>query len=95
MNATVATLCPGAPLFVESISNSPRPLPFLTTDFWKGYPNLHPADIVDFSNSVVAVGPSRLSSRLPTRMPRRLRKGINNLSFNKALLTFAATVGQA
>ncbi|MBL7146546.1 MAG: sugar phosphate isomerase/epimerase [Phycisphaerae bacterium] len=44
----MATLCPGVPLFVESISNSPRPIPFLTTDFWKGYPNLHAADLVDF-----------------------------------------------
>ena len=26
---TLATLCPGVPLFVESISNSPRPIPFL------------------------------------------------------------------
>ena len=44
----MATLCPGVPLFVESISNSPRPIPFLTKDFWKGYPNLHAADLVDF-----------------------------------------------
>ena len=44
----MATLCPGVPLFVESISNSPRPIPFLTADFWKGYPNLHAADLVAF-----------------------------------------------
>jgi len=44
----MATLCPGVPLFVESISNSPRPIPFLTADFWKGYPNLHAADLIDF-----------------------------------------------
>jgi len=44
----MTTLCPGVPLFVESISNSPRPIPFLTADFWKGYPNLHAADLVDF-----------------------------------------------
>ena len=44
----MATLCPGVPLFVESISNSPRPIPFLTDDFWKGYPKLHPRDLVDF-----------------------------------------------
>jgi sugar phosphate isomerase/epimerase len=44
----MATLCPGVPLFVESISNSPRPIPFLTTDFWQGYPNLRAADLVDF-----------------------------------------------
>jgi len=48
MKAAVATLCPGVPLFVESISNSPRPNPLLTADFWKGYPNLHVADIVEF-----------------------------------------------
>lgn len=45
---TMASLCPGVPLFIESISNSPRPVPFLTTDFWKGYPNLKAADLVDF-----------------------------------------------
>jgi hypothetical protein len=44
----MATLCPGVPLFVESISNSPRSIPFLTADFWKGYPNLLAADLVDF-----------------------------------------------
>ena len=44
----MARLCPDVPLFVESISNSPRPIPFLTAGFWKGYPNLHAADIVDF-----------------------------------------------
>jgi hypothetical protein len=44
----MATLCPGVPLFVESISNSPRPIPFLTADFWKGYPNLRAEDIADF-----------------------------------------------
>ncbi len=41
-------LCPGVPLFVESISNSARPIPFLTDDFWKGYPKLRAADIADF-----------------------------------------------
>jgi len=44
----MAILCPGVPLFVETISNSPRPIPFLTTDFWKGYPNLHASELVDF-----------------------------------------------
>ncbi len=44
----MATLCPGVPLFVETISNSPRPIPFLTGQHWEGYPNLHAADIVAF-----------------------------------------------
>ena len=48
MKAAVATLWPGVPLFVESISNSPRPIPFLTADGWKAYPNLYGAAIVEF-----------------------------------------------
>ncbi|MCP4787312.1 MAG: TIM barrel protein [Fuerstiella sp.] len=39
---------PGMPVFVESISNSNRPIPFLTKEHWKGYPNLKATNIVDF-----------------------------------------------
>lgn len=39
---------PGMPLFVESISNSNRPIPFLTKEHWSGYPNLKATGIVDF-----------------------------------------------
>ena len=39
---------PGMPVFVESISNSARPIPFLTDEHWQGYPDLSAADIVDF-----------------------------------------------
>lgn len=38
----------GMPIFVESISNSARPIPFLTDEHWAGYPQLSAADIVDF-----------------------------------------------
>jgi hypothetical protein len=44
----MAALCPGVPLAVESISNSPRPIPFLTDDFWTGFPDLSASGIVDF-----------------------------------------------
>jgi sugar phosphate isomerase/epimerase len=44
----LATNSPGVPLFVESISNSARPLPFLTKEHMAGYPNLRAADMVDF-----------------------------------------------
>ncbi len=40
--------CPGVPLHVESISNSQRPIPFLTPDFWDGFPDLQASEIVDF-----------------------------------------------
>ena len=44
----LATQCPGVPLFVESISNSPRPLPFLTAEHMAGYPDLKAEGLVDF-----------------------------------------------
>jgi sugar phosphate isomerase/epimerase len=44
----LATLCPGVPLFVESISNSARPIPFLKDEWWTGFPEVRAADIVDF-----------------------------------------------
>jgi sugar phosphate isomerase/epimerase len=40
--------CPAAPLHLEIISNSPRPIPFLQRDHWKVYPNTRAADIADF-----------------------------------------------
>jgi sugar phosphate isomerase/epimerase len=44
----MAELCPGVPLAVESISNSPRPIPFLTDAFWTGFPKLPASGIADF-----------------------------------------------
>lgn len=40
--------CPGVPLFVETISNAERPLPFLTDEHMAGYPNLKAAGLVGF-----------------------------------------------
>jgi 3-oxoisoapionate decarboxylase len=40
--------CPGVPLHIETISNSPRPIPFLTQEFWDGYKNLRAEDLVPF-----------------------------------------------
>jgi 3-oxoisoapionate decarboxylase len=46
--ATMAKLCPEVPLLLETISNSPRPIPFLKAEHWKIYPKVRAADIVDF-----------------------------------------------
>ncbi len=45
---TMAELCPGVPFHVETISNSARRIPFLKSEFWKGFPNLSAAGIIDF-----------------------------------------------
>jgi 3-oxoisoapionate decarboxylase len=46
--STMARLCPDVPLVVETISNSPRPIPYLEHDYWKAFPALRAADLVDF-----------------------------------------------
>lgn len=40
--------CPGVPIHIETISHSPRSLPFLTDEFWKGFPELKASGIIDF-----------------------------------------------
>lgn len=40
--------CPDVPIFIETISNSARPIPYLTSAFWDAYPKLRAADIKDF-----------------------------------------------
>ena len=45
---TLAGSNPEMPIFVESISNSARPIPFLTEEHWNGFPNLKAAGIKDF-----------------------------------------------
>ena len=46
--ATLSAANPEMPIFVESISNSAREIPFLTADHWKAYPELRAAEIADF-----------------------------------------------
>lgn len=45
---TLREQAPGVPIFVETISNSARPIPYLNPGFWDGHPNLKAADMRDF-----------------------------------------------
>jgi sugar phosphate isomerase/epimerase len=40
--------CPGVPIHIETISNSPRPIPYLKDEYWEGFPDLKAVGIVDF-----------------------------------------------
>ena len=42
------SVCQDVPVFVETISNSQRPIPFLTDDWWTAFPTLKAAEITDF-----------------------------------------------
>ena len=81
----MATLCPGVPLFVESISNSPRPIPFLTTHFWQGYPNLQAADLVDFLKLLRRGRPIETAKPAPGMDPKTFEKVHQRAEFERSI----------
>jgi len=40
--------CPGVPIHLETISNSPREIPYLKTAYWEGFPEPSAAGMIDF-----------------------------------------------
>ena len=40
--------CPGVPIHIETISNSPRQIPYLTQEYWNGFPDLRASGIIEF-----------------------------------------------
>jgi len=40
--------CPGVPIHLETISNSPREIPYLTAGYWEGWPELKASGMIDF-----------------------------------------------
>lgn len=46
--ASMARLCPDVSMLLETIYNTPRPIPYLQPDYWKVYPELRAAGIVEF-----------------------------------------------
>lgn len=40
--------CPAVPIHIETISNSPRSIPYLKSEYWKGFPDLPASGIIDF-----------------------------------------------
>jgi sugar phosphate isomerase/epimerase len=82
---SMAALCPGVPLFVESISNSQRPIPFLTPDFWKGYPNLAAADLVDFLKLLRRGRPMEIAQPAPGVDARTFDKAHQHAEFEQSV----------
>jgi sugar phosphate isomerase/epimerase len=40
--------CPGVPIHLETISNSPRKIPYLKPEYWEGFSELPASGIIDF-----------------------------------------------
>lgn len=59
----MSELCPGVPLNMETVSNRQNEIPYLSKEFWMGYPDLKAAELVDFYRMVRAGKP------IPVRTP--------------------------
>jgi sugar phosphate isomerase/epimerase len=62
--------CPGVPIHLEIISNSPRSVPFLREDFWEGWPDLKAEGIIDFLKMAREGAPIDVA-RAPEGMERK------------------------
>ena len=88
----LATSCPGVPLFVESISNSARPIPFLQDQWWKGFPDVRAAEIADFLPCAVVGIRSTWTCRPKAWTATSSTVSISGLSFSGALNVYAVAV---
>ena len=57
--------CPGVPIHIETISNSPRSIPYLKDAYWEGFPDLKATGIVDFLKLVRAGHPIDIAKAPP------------------------------
>ena len=62
--------CPGVPIHIETISNSPRKIPYLMDDYWKGFPDLKAKGIVDFLK-LVRMGQAIELAKAPGGMDKK------------------------
>lgn len=84
---TLAKSNPGMPAFVESISNSARPIPFLTGQHWRGYPNLKAAIIVHIFKLCRRGRPIEIDQPEPGMDKKNLTGNTNKPSFSRGLNT--------
>lgn len=68
---TMANLCPGVPLHIETISNSARPVPFLMPGFLDGFPDLKVADIAELLR-LAKKGKPQKTVRPPAGIDRKM-----------------------
>jgi 3-oxoisoapionate decarboxylase len=62
--------CPGVPIHLEIISNSPRAIPYLKPEYWNGFPNLKASGFMDFLKLVRQGLPMELD-KPPTGMNKK------------------------
>ncbi|MBT5903922.1 MAG: sugar phosphate isomerase/epimerase [Opitutaceae bacterium] len=84
--------CPTVPLFVESISNSQRPLPFHTDEFWAGFPDVRASDIIDFLKLVRQGRPIPVAQPKNGQSQREFDQQHQRAEFERSIRTLRAHV---
>jgi len=84
--------CPTVPLFVESISNSQRPIPYFTDKFWAGFPNVRAEGIVDFLKLVRQGRPLPVDEPGAGENQREFDQQHQRREFEKSIRTLRAHV---
>ena len=83
--------CPGVPLQLETISNSPRTIPFLRPGFWKGFPDLSASEFADFlllvknGNTLDLVTPQAGISQMEFDIDLQQSELLKSISFLRVL----------
>lgn len=85
--------CPEVPLFVESISNSQRPLPFLTDEWWEGFPHVAAADIADFLKLVRKGRPIPVDQPAAGQNQREFDQQHQRAEFERSIRTLRKHLG--
>ncbi len=85
-----AELCPGAPFFVETISNEARPIPFLTDEFLAGFPGLKVADIASFLKLTRRGAPPEILKAPAGANPKTFDQELQKAEFEKSIATLRA-----
>jgi len=62
--------CPGVPILIETISNSPRSIPYLKDEYWEGFPDLKATEIMDFLK-LVRMGHPMEVTKAPAGMEKK------------------------
>lgn len=85
---------PNVPLFVETISNSQRPIPYLTKDFWKGFQNLKASETIDFQKLVKRGKPLPVLSPANGQNKKSFEQEHQMAEFEKSIQTLRKVLNQ-
>jgi 3-oxoisoapionate decarboxylase len=87
-----AELCPGIPVHVETISGFNRPIPYLTTEYWKVFPKARAQDLAAFI-AFAKKGKPREQWKAPAGQDRKIAEQEYQKSEIEKSIAYLKTLG--